>query len=225
MYMTKLKDYAEIYVIKSPSGNKYVGKANCLDSKSKKHGTLGRWKGHLRDARQTDGGRCRLLNEEIRMYPASEFEVLPIAICKVNDTWYWERSFIKEYNTLCDPVTNPNGLNINEGGNSGFLSIETRALMSKSRRKYLEYHPESTAVSPATRKKIAKSIIDNVKRYDHNGQLLPKYMKYVEWSDRRGYQIVSHPKCKCKYFVSKKTTLHDLYEECVNELNKLNMDT
>jgi hypothetical protein len=73
-----------------------------------------------------------------------------------------------------------------------------------------------------TRKKISESLIDKTKRFDHNNQELPKYIKYVKWIDREGYSITSHPKCKKKDFVSKKKSLDQLYDECVAFLEELN---
>lgn len=216
------KEYAEIYLIQSTDGKSYVGKANCRDSKGRKHGTYGRWKGHIRDARAVDGGRCRLLNEEIRKYNDMKmFRITPILVCKIEDAWYYERMLIKEFNTLYDKVTNPYGLNINEGGNSGKLSKETRERMSLSRKQYIEMNPHTLTVSQETKDKISNTLIDNVIRYDHNGQVLPKYVKYINWADRRGYQIVSHPKCKCKYFVSKHDDMNVLLDRCILFLTEL----
>lgn len=213
--------YAEIYLITSPSGKQYVGKANCVDSKGHTHGTIGRWKGHLRDAKAINGGRCRLLNQEIREYDPSHFAVECILVCHVEYTWYYERLCISQWNTLYHKTNNPQGLNINEGGNSGYLSEETRSLMSQSRKAYVRNNPDSTKVSDATKAKISKSLIDNVKRRGHDDRELPKYMKYVNWKDRKGYQIISHPLCSCKYFVSSTVPIEELYNQCYKELQGL----
>jgi hypothetical protein len=209
--------YAEIYIIISPSGKKYIGKANCMTSTNKSHGTQGRWKSHIYDSRAQDGGRCRLLNEEIRKYDHKLFIVTPLLTCKVNDTPIFERLFIQEYNTLhC--IDNPMGLNILQGGNYGPLPESVRMTMSINRKikpHFTKPHTEET------KKQISESLIDIVKRYDHKGNILPKYIKYVNWNDRRGYQIVSHPKCKCKYFVSTKTDLDVLYSQCYDFLETL----
>jgi len=44
-------------------------------------------------------------------------------------------------------------------------------------------------------------------------------MKFINWKDRKGYAIVSHPSCKLLYFVSSKKSLDDLYNECLGKLN------
>lgn len=220
------KNYAEIYLITSPSGKKYVGKANCMTSTNKPHGTTGRWKGHITDSRAKDGGRCRLLNEEIRKHDPSRFQVTPILTCKASDTPLYEKLFIKDYNTLHHPQNNPTGLNILQGGNHGPLPESVRQLMSINRQIkpcFAKPHTDKT------KKQISEALIDNVVRHDHDGKILPKYVKYVNWNDRRGYQIVSHPLCKCKYFVSSKEKLDVLYEKCIRHLElmdvKLNVDS
>lgn len=209
-----MTDYAEIYLVTCPSGKQYVGKANLVTSRGKAHGTFNRWNGHLSDARASNGGNCRLLNEEIRLHNFQGFTIEPILSCKVDDTPKYEKLMIIEYNTKYHAQENPNGLNLQEGGNSGHLSIETRNIMCQNRRikpHFCKPHTEET------KQKISQSLIDNVIRYDRDGiTLLPKYIKYVNWSDRCGYQVVSHPTVKNKYFVSqKKKPLHDLLEEAM----------
>ena len=39
-------------------------------------------------------------------------------------------------------------------------------------------------------------------RYDFDGTVLPKYVKFIKHKDRFGYSIECHPKCKKKQFVS-----------------------
>jgi hypothetical protein len=72
------------------------------------------------------------------------------------------------------------------------------------------------------KERISKTLVDNVVRYDVDGEELPKYVKYMDWKDRRGYAIVSHPSCKLKYFVSKVKPLATLKEQCVSYLTNLN---
>jgi hypothetical protein len=204
--------YAEIYIIISPSGRQYVGKANCFDSKGRSHGTLGRWKGHLRDARSKDGGRCRLLNTEIRSYNHDDFIVQPLLTCLINDTPIYERQMIQSFDTLYRK-DNQMGLNINEGGNSGNLSEETKQRMSESRKAFANKHPDRCKLNDETKRKISQTLIDNVTRYDHDGSELPKYVKYINWNDRRGYQVVSHPCFKNKYFVSTTKPLDYLLDQ------------
>lgn len=67
----------------------------------------------------------------------------------------------------------------------------------------------------------SQNIIDRVERQDANGEQLPKYVKFIDWKDRRGYAVVSHPRCKLKYFVSNKKPLPTLKEQCIAFLNSL----
>jgi hypothetical protein len=71
------------------------------------------------------------------------------------------------------------------------------------------------------RKRISQTLVDNAIRYDVDGTQLPKYVKYVDWKDRRGYAIISHPNCKKKDFVSKRKPLETLKQECMAYLASL----
>jgi hypothetical protein len=75
-----------------------------------------------------------------------------------------------------------------------------------------------------TRSQISDSLIEKgmQNRKDHQGRTLPKYMKFNNWADRKGYMIVSHPKCKKKSFSDNKKTLDELYNECLKFLETLN---
>lgn len=73
-----------------------------------------------------------------------------------------------------------------------------------------------------TKERISQSLIDATERVDHENNKLPKYMKHIDWKDRKGYAIVSHPKCKQKYFVSKNKDLKTLYNNCLKYLQDLN---
>ena len=70
-------------------------------------------------------------------------------------------------------------------------------------------------------KQISDTLISNNIRYGHKNQQLPKYVKFHDWKDRKGYAIISHPKCKKKDFVSKNKSLDELYEECIKYLSFL----
>ena len=75
--------------------------------------------------------------------------------------------------------------------------------------------------SDETKIKISNALINNVIRYDHSNNILPKYVKFINWKDRQGYAIISHPKCKIKYFVSKLLILDELLEKCLMFLESL----
>ena len=199
----------------SPSGKYYIGKAKKVLSNGIKNGTTARIKSHVHDSRRSNGGNCRLLNIDINTYGIAEFKIDVICSCMLKHSDKWEIHFIKEFNSLY-----PNGLNIQTGGTPSTLSAETKAIMSRNRKIkpcFAKPHTDET------KKQISLSLIDNVVRYDFDGSVLPKYMKYVEWKDRRGYHIVSHPACKLKNFVSKNKSLQQLYAECSHYLGTLEL--
>jgi hypothetical protein len=78
-----------------------------------------------------------------------------------------------------------------------------------------------TKVRDDVKERISQTLINNVVRQDANGEQLPKYVKFIDWKDRRGYAVVSHPRCKLKYFVSNKKPLPTLKEQCIAFLNSL----
>jgi hypothetical protein len=78
-----------------------------------------------------------------------------------------------------------------------------------------------TKVKDEVRKRISQTLVDNAIRYDVDGTQLPKYVKYVDWKDRKGYAIISHPKCKKKDFVSKNLPLDTLKAKCIAFLASL----
>jgi len=162
--MNSKKEYAEIYLITSPSGKQYIGKTNCLTRGGRKYGTFNRWTSHIADSRNKN--RCRLLNEEIRKYKSEGFKVEQIITCETKYIADYERFFIKEYNTKYSK-DNTNGLNIRDGGNHGKNSDETRKLMSEAREKYINTNPEKLKHTTETKLKISKTNIDNVIRKDH----------------------------------------------------------
>jgi hypothetical protein len=73
------------------------------------------------------------------------------------------------------------------------------------------------------KKQISNSLIERNIRIGHDGQELPKYIKYVNWEDRKGYAIISHPDCKKKDFTKKSKTMDELYQEALDHLEKLNI--
>jgi hypothetical protein len=60
----------------------------------------------------------------------------------------------------------------------------------------------TTNVKDEVRAKISKTLLDNIERKDYDGTILPKYVKFINQKDQKGYAIVSHPKCKQRKFVT-----------------------
>lgn len=200
-------DQGEIYKLTCPTGKVYIGQCVTILSNGSKYGTRGRWLSHISDSKRQNGGNCRRLNEAIRLYGDEKFTVETLLNVNTYMLDEYEAKFIALYNS-----TNIDcGYNLRHGGNHSRLSADTRAIMSKNRilkPNFQQPHSEST------KQKLRDANIDKVIRYGHTGQILPKYVKYVNWKDRKGYCIVSHPQCKIKYFVSNQS-LDDLYEQCI----------
>lgn len=203
----------EIYKVTCPEGKIYIGKCVQYLKSGEKYGTNRRWTGHLSDSRSQNGGRCRRLNEAIRRHNEKGFRVDVIRVVDESELGELERYYIAHFNAR-DPSI---GYNIHPGGKHSRLPQETRERMRRSRLAYTLPPP-----SEETKAKISKTNIDKTQRKDYDGTtVLPKYVKYINWVDRKGYAIVSHPKCKLKYFVSTSKTLTQLYQQCIHYLSTL----
>jgi hypothetical protein len=70
--------------------------------------TNGRWKSHVREAISKSGkDHCLLLNQAIRKYGSSAFDVIKLCDCKIEEMNTLETQYIKEYNSVV-----PNGYNM-----------------------------------------------------------------------------------------------------------------
>ncbi len=110
-------------------------------------------------------------------------------------------------------------------------NINTNKILEDLIKKYKTHAPYGLNVNPKrklseeTKKKISETLIGNTVRYDHNGKLLPQYMKYVDHEDRKGYAIISHKMIgsqRKKEYVSKALTLDEKYDMCYRDLMLLN---
>jgi hypothetical protein len=125
------------------------------------------------------------------------------------------------YNTR---AANRRGYNLREAGRCGRASEETRKKMSESMTG--EKHPQwGKPIKEETKDKIRQTNINNAVREDHDGTILPKYLKYVNWASEEGYHVVSHPLCKLRKFVSiKKPVDHGSHKtRAIAFLNSLNL--
>jgi group I intron endonuclease len=211
-----MDQYGEIYCITSPSKKKYIGQCVCILSNGKPYGTIGRWKSHITDAHRSSGGTCRRLNYAIRKYTPAAFQIDVLLVTKLEYLDHYEERLIMEYDT----INKDKGYNLRLGGNKSRLGSETRLLMSQAQMGEKNHNYGKTP-SLERRQKISDSLINSVERFSHNGELLPKYVKHIDWHDRKGYAIVSHPKCKIKYFVSRKQHLDELLLKCQTFLETL----
>jgi group I intron endonuclease len=81
-----------------------------------------RWKRHVANKKKS----CRLLAEAIENYGESNFKIELILDCDNSESDFYEKKFIKEYNTL-----SPKGYNLTTGGKTGYdFSGETKNKIS-----------------------------------------------------------------------------------------------
>lgn len=239
----KLLDKSEIYMVTNIITNKkYIGQSNCFYNKNgmKIRNTVeNRWKHHLYDAKNSDRKNgARKLIESIRTYGKDNHTVVPLLICNNHKADYFERKFIKDYNTQT-----PNGLNIMKGGKKCPLEEETKKKLSESKKgKYTgEQNPMwNKKHSKETRKKIKDfltgrplnekckaSMSRSHQQNLINGKLpprrkyndLPKYIYHVKSSNKEGYEIKNHPTLKSKQFVMKSISLKENLKRAIDYLN------
>ena len=207
-------DMGEIYMVTSPDGNVYTGQAACYlkshDNKYTKYGARGRWIGHKSDARSDGGGNCTNLNKEIRLHDFTGFDVVVVCVVPLKELNKTEIKHVAKLKETMDPSK---VLNMRDGGNTGPLALSTKATMSANRKIKPCFKQPHTEES---KQLIRESLIDLVVRYGHTGNVLPKYVKYINHKDRQGYQLVSHPTIRNKYFTKKSKTLEERYDECIH---------
>ena len=203
-------DKGEIFMLTSPSNKVFFGKAMCIRANGKQHGAIGHWNMHKADAAAPNGGHCTKLNEEIRFHNFKGFDITVLCVVPTAELDSMRTYYMDKYMETTDPA---NLLNAQKrGGTTGPLSDATRELMSKNRQikpGFQQPHTEET------KRQISETLIGRVVRYGHLEQILPRYIKYENQKDRKGYSIISHPTIKNKSFTSKKKTLDVLLEEAV----------
>jgi hypothetical protein len=149
-------DTGEIYKIKCPNSKLYIGQCVSYLSNGKKYGTLGRWINHLSDARRKNGGNCRKLNEAIRYFGETNFQIEIILQTHISLLDFYEECIISLLETKSEF-----GYNLRSGGNHSRLSLETKELMSINRKIkpcFSQNH------SDITKEKISKTLIEKVVR-------------------------------------------------------------
>ena len=160
----------EIYCVKNNiNGKYYIGQALCFTgSNNNKWGTNGRWKSHLREALNSNNqDHCILLNNAIRKYGKSNFEVSTLKKCHRDELDENEIHYIEQFNSI-----KPFGYNIKAGGYKSKLSEDTILKMKEAHMGH--EHSEDT------KEKIGKSQIGNrrssMKRRNPEDNDLPKYI-------------------------------------------------
>ncbi len=199
---------SEVYMLTFPDGKVYIGRCNQRTRDNTEWGAKNRLDNHIRASRGTSTTR---ISDAIRKFGEDNIQVEVLLVTNTSNAKFYEDKYIELYNTI-----NPEfGYNSQVAGNPlDRLPESTRQKMSESR---LIYTPKPH--SEETKKKISKTLIDNVIRTGHTGEMLPKYVKYEKRSCRHGYKILSHPSIKDKYFVTTqfKNMNADEYNDKMNE--------
>ena len=207
-------EYGEVYRLVFPSGKSYIGQAVVLLSNGKFYGSYGRFKGHIHDSSRDDGGRCRLLNNAMRKYGKENIVLEILIVTKIENLTKYEDYFMALYNSIV-----PNGYNLREGGRCGRASEETINKLKQytgARRYNFQQSP-----SQELRERISRTLVNNVVRHGHDGERLPKYIKYVVKKDRSGYSVIGYPKTAERQFVSKQLSLEEKKQLALDHLEKL----
>jgi group I intron endonuclease len=210
-----------IYCITFPNNKKYIGQTiRTLEKRLDEH---------------QKNKECIAVYSAIQKYGFQNIKTEILLI--INDVYldYYEKKFIKSYNTIC-----PNGYNIRTGGSNGKHCEESRERMrlSKLGSKNPNYGKPRTC---ETKNKISNKkrgekhhfygkqlknehkikLSQSFKKYDKN---LPMYISYVkerpECYCSAGY-IVLYPNTKKKYFTSKKLTMEEKLLQATKYLEEI----
>ena len=206
--ITTNKLTAKIYIITSPSGKQYIGKTTkSIDKILNDYNNLSKT------------NRSSLLVNEFKIYKYTNFKIETLIECNNKDHMKYKIYFIDQYNTF-----EPNGLNASLQKTINNIPEDVRKKMSEAHKTYYKNLTEKRVVSEETKQKISNTLIEKTVRYDHNGNQLPKYMKYLNQKNRKGYQVISHPECKQRSFISSGKSLDQLYDDCLKFLNILSIN-
>lgn len=197
-----------IYLATSPSGAKFVG------SCSGKVETA--WRQHEHDAGDMGANRSTKLNAEIRMLKdtgGGSFQISVLEEVDANSVTERKEYYVKQHGATLN-------LKVGSGGRKG-AKQSTREKMSESHKKR---HAEKNygPMDKVTKNKISKTLTKDI-RIGHDGNELPKYVRFTNQTDRRGYIIWGHPAHPARiYFVKATLTLDQNRDACIAKLKELN---
>lgn len=177
----------QIYQIKNKTNGKvYIGQASCfVGTNNNKWGSMGRWKSHCSEANKNSDDHCVLLNNAIRKYGTSNFEINTLFKGSLSEINEKEVYFISLFNSMV-----PHGYNLKTGGDKGKDSDETK-------KKKSEAHTGSLH-SEKTKENISKGQMGNrrevMKRKYEEDNILPKYIVSIRDKGKlRAYSIKCFP--------------------------------
>lgn len=210
------------------TGKKYIGQAVQLINNIIPHGTLGRWKKHTQEA-MSGSKRCRALNNAINKYGSHNFTVRTLLICEEKQMDYYEKKFIRQYNTTC-----PNGYNIRSGGSRGRHHPDTIEKIRKAKsgvnnHMYGKHHTDEAKkkISMGNTGKVRSSAYRK-KMSETKGRIpenacLPMYIYPTKKGKFVGYVVKYHPSMtqQKKSFSSTKYTMEEKLQQAINYLKSL----
>ncbi len=204
-----------------PNNKVYIGQCNLLHCDGSPYGANGRLTQHLNASRKSD--KNSKLYKAIREFGEDNVKLEVLMRVNTSMAHIYEDKFITFYNSLEEGYNSQNASKPVDRA-----SESTRKKMSETRQNGGGFRDRNH--SEKTKKKISKTLIDNVIRTGHNGEILPKYVKYEKRNCRHGYKIVSHPSIKDKYFVTTEfknmnadeynDKMNEKYLECISHLAK-----
>lgn len=242
-----LLDKSEIYMITNKvTGKKYIGQGKCYYTSKNGNvyeaGSDSRFKCHVYDSNYGNKrSGAPYLKESIKDYGKHNHCIKTLFICPINQASYWERKFIRQYNTQV-----PHGLNIMKGGKRCSLEDETKKKISDfNKGRHVgennvmwgkHHHPESVQKikDALTGKPLSQENRENMSKSHQqnklNGKLpprrkhldLPKYIYHVITADKEGYEIRHHPKLKQRQFTSKKMSMEENLQRAIDYLSDEN---
>lgn len=198
----------DIYLITCLKNNKkYIGQCSqYIGKNNRKYGYKKRYQQH-----KSKGSKCILLRNAIQKYGKNNFKIECLLQCGPEISDYYEKKFIKVYDTLY-----PNGYNLETGGNKlKKLSKETRSKMSKVKMGHKPYFNMTEDIRLKISNNLSLYYKENPKYVkDHNGKILPKYISpVIEKNEIIGYCINNHITGFRKKITSKKKTLDEKLKE------------
>jgi group I intron endonuclease len=158
------------------SEKSYIGQTRSLRldrNKWRLHGFERRWREHLQDAiRNTQKKQCTVLNNAIRKYGNSDWELVLLYECKIDDLDHYEKEFIAKHNTMA-----PNGYNLTSGGNAGTtVSDEHRKRISDSMKKVHQKEGMTQIYSDAASNRFDTSKLEKVNKHIEHIEICRIYL-------------------------------------------------
>ena len=216
----------QVYKLTFPNNKVYIGRCNAFDRNGKPWGAKKRLQIHKGASKHSSSK----ISEAIKLFKEKSIDIeVLVQVDDVQIANKYEQDFIDLY----DSTNEQYGYNTFSGGNSLHrLPESTRQKQSRSRKKQMRQ-----PLKQETKNEISNTRLE-AERFNHRGEVLPKYLGLRNAKDRCGYRISEyHPlfkDSKQHSFVTSEYTktsvkdekfyeiMDEKYKLCFEELNKLN---